>query len=194
LIALVFRPYRLIFTIILPLAIFLNKIGLLSTTKLKLTFLKSILSGISNDRLNVITKLFIRIQLKTNIRKLALESILKHKKDGDILILASASFDFYVNSLAKELNFDHILSTKSSWSPKNKLLSKIDGENLKGDKKVDLITNSLNYNFNEENVICYSDHISDLPLFSFADQPYVVNPKSNMKKVAKRRGYTILHW
>jgi len=192
--ALIYRPYRLIFTIHLPLLILLNKLGFLSSTKLKLFFLKSILEGISVDKLKRITKLFVKVQLKANIRKRALENILKHKDNGDILILASASFDFYVNSLATELHFDHIFSTKSCWSPNNKLLPKINGDNLKGDKKVDLIMDSLDYSFIKENVVCYSDHISDLPLFTFADQAFVVNPKSSMKKIAKKRDYIILQW
>jgi len=194
LIALICRPYRLIFSIHLPVLILLNKLNFLSSTKLKLFFLKSILGGISTNRMKMISRLFTKIQLKVNIRKRALEKILKHKNDGDILVLASASFDFYVNSLAKKLHFQHIFSTKSCWSSDNKLLAKINGHNLKGVKKVDLIISSLDYDFESTNIFCYSDHISDLPLLSIANQAFVVNPKKQMKKKAKSMNYNILNW
>ena len=40
----------------------------------------------------------------------------------------------------------------------------------------------------------YSDHVSDVPSFDWADEPVAVNPHAALRRVAAERGWPIVDW
>ena len=127
-------------------------------------------------------------------RKKAIKRISQHREKGDTLILASASFDFYVLPIANFLKFDHVFSSKSCWSKRDKLIPEIDGPNLKGEFKLNAVKEIMGDRLNKNYTITYTDHISDLPLLKFAYQSYIINPNSYMKNIEKENGLSIVFW
>jgi phosphatidylglycerophosphatase C len=188
------RPGRIFIILHLPILAILNIFGLVTDQDLKLRFLKSIAGGIQRDRLQRWTKIFVRFQMLFNTRRKAIEKLDYHKSQGDILVLASASFDFYVRPIAHFLKFDYVISTKSCWTKDGKLIPEINGNNLKGEYKLNEIKRILGDKIHKTNSIVYTDHISDLPLLEFANEAYVVNPNRQMKTTAAYKNFIILKW
>ena len=40
----------------------------------------------------------------------------------------------------------------------------------------------------------YSDHVSDVPVLEWADEPVAANPHHDLRVEAKKRGWTIVDW
>jgi phosphoserine phosphatase len=40
----------------------------------------------------------------------------------------------------------------------------------------------------------YSDHVSDQPVFEWADEPVAVNPHGRLRRLAEQRGWAVEDW
>jgi len=129
-----------------------------------------------------------------NFNDKAIKRLKLHQLNSDICILASASFDFYVEQIANSLKFDYVVSTKSCWSKSGKLIPIINGYNLKGKYKLSVIKDILKEKLNRNHTMAYSDNIFDLPFLKYIKNAMVVNPNKQMKKNAQNNGFTILNW
>ena len=126
----------------------------------------------------------------------ALEEIKKLKNQGYTLILVTASFEIYAKYIAENLGFDRCMGTEL-WTFRGKYTGYMYGKNCYGAaKRYRLFTEQLFPNYSYKN-IAYSDSISDLPLFNFADTKICVNPDKRLKEHAlknKDKGFIIAEW
>lgn len=114
-----------------------------------------------------------------------------HRAAGDFLILASASPEFYVAEIGKELGFDLTLGTPvelGSFFP--------DLENHKGAAKVERLRASLPAIYFENGKLrhChgYTDSTADLPMLALCDAATVVNPSPRLAKLAEESGWQMI--
>ena len=173
-------------------ALVLFYLGRIDNTGLKKRFLAALLGGMSRERLTPFFKAFSSYYLHHCLRRDALRQIRRHQAQGHELVLASASFDFYISPLAAELGFTQLFCTRAAW--KEQKLDGIDGENCYGNNKLKAIQAFFAASRDELHVIAYSDHHSDLPLLRWADQAYLVNPDRKTRKQAAGSGMEILCW
>lgn len=126
----------------------------------------------------------------------ALEEIKRLKSEGYTLILVTASFEIYAKHIAYNLGFDKCMGTEL-WTYRNKYTGYMYGKNCYGKaKKYRLLTENFFPKKSNKN-IAYSDSISDLPLFDFADKKVCVNPDNKLKDYAlknKDKGFIIVNW
>lgn len=122
----------------------------------------------------------------------ALETIKKHKENKDYLVLITASFSFYAEHIANNLGFDLCLGS-DLWRLENKYTGYLYGKNCyKEEKRYRLLVEGI-----RNAKYAYSDSISDLPLFEFAEKKICVNPKKDLKEFAeknKEHGFSIVYW
>lgn len=188
------HPTRLLRCGFLPFAIVIQKTGLKDNSWLKETFLRSIAGGMNQSQLKACTDHFLNTLQKQGLRKKALERIQKHRQAGHQLVLASASFDFYVTKLGKQLGFDTIICTRSSWNEQNQLTGKINGHNCYGKYKLNRLIESLGHDKTDIIAIGYTDHHSDKPFLEWTDKAIVVNPTKKLHQIALDKDYTIEDW
>lgn len=123
-------------------------------------------------------------------------AIARESAAGHRVILATAANGFYAHALAKRLGIEDVVATRSLW--KNGMLtSKIDGANCYGLAKREMVDRHLREKgLRRENlhIRFYSDHISDLPMFDWADEPIAVNPSIKLFKYALARNWRIKFW
>jgi len=130
--------------------------------------------------------------LKYGVKKQALAALQKHAENGTRIVLVSASFDFYVNEIAKLLPIDDVICTKAEFK-NDQLTGFLDGENCHGAQKIVRINESINLDdYNE--VFSYSDHHSDVPLLTLATTSYAVCPTAKLKAHMKKIDGNILMW
>lgn len=172
------------------------KMGYITRTEVKEHMLRIILGGRHRERIIKASECYMDSIEHTKLRPGALRQITKHKAKGHLLVMATASMDFYAQSIADRLGFDMVIATKSCWDG-DRLIPKIDGQNCYGPNKLTMI----NERFKAESIetkdyttFAYSDHISDMPFLDWADKPVAVNPSKKLLSKAKDRGFPIVDW
>ncbi len=188
------NPSRLARCWFLPMAVLMYKLKLRDNSWLKEAFLTAIAAGTPCDRLNLIVNDFVDMTMSKGLYMDAARRINKHLDDGDYLVLASASFDFYVKKIAQRLNFDTTICTFAEWDENKKLTGKIAGKNCYGQNKRLAIDTHLALLNSKADITVYSDHYSDLPIFDLADKAVVINPKQKLNQQFSSAITSIEHW
>lgn len=123
-------------------------------------------------------------------------AIAKDQAAGRRIILATAANQFYAAALAERLGIKEVVATQSVWRG-DQLTSKISGENCYGLSKCRMATHYLadrGLCRDDVHIRFYSDHISDLPTFEWADEQIAVNPSRKLFDHALGRNWPVLFW
>jgi len=188
------RPQRIFHSLWLPFAVAIHKLGIKNNSWLKTVFFRAIVAGSNRDQMEKWVNQFITKVLAKEIYSNARITIEQHKQLGHKMILASASFDLYVNELGKQLGFDEIICTLSSWNDSNQLKGEISGTNCYGESKLNRLKVHFGSERNQWHIIGYSDHHSDEPMLNWVDEPIAVNPTLKLSQISGYRGYDIRQW
>ena len=140
---------------------------------------------------------FAERQVAANIRPGALKAIARDKAEGRRLVLATASYTLYSRAIAERLGFDDVLGTGSIIGLDERVHAKIDGENCYGPAKRRMIADWVEKSGltgKHGHVRFYSDHVSDAPVFDWADEPVAVNPHGKLRRLAEQRGWAVEDW
>ena len=119
------------------------------------------------------------------------EKLERQRAAGHFLILASASPEFYVREIGRELGFDLTLGTPVETGPFFP-----DLENHKGAAKVkrlrEVLPGSYFENGKLRNCHGYTDSCADLPMLELCETATVVNPSSRLEALARESGWEIV--
>jgi HAD superfamily phosphoserine phosphatase-like hydrolase len=110
--------------------------------------------------------------------------------------IATASHRFYVEPIAAALGVTYVIATGSVWDA-DQLTPEIPGENCYGVAKLRMVEKwfvNIDLDRGSVHVRFYSDHVSDLPTFEWADEPIAIHPSPKLRSVAVQRGWPILDW
>jgi HAD superfamily hydrolase (TIGR01490 family) len=181
------EPWRGIF---LPVFLaFLPLVGLLGAGGMKRVFL-TYLYGMSAGKLDEHAREFAAAVMPCIYPKLR-ERLEQHRQAGHFLILASASPEFYVRHIGKELGFDLTLGTPVEMGPFFP-----DLENHKGPAKVHRLRDVLPAEFFDNGKLLgshgYTDSTADLPMLALCDAVTVVNPATSLADLAHAGGWEIV--
>ena len=119
------------------------------------------------------------------------EELERQRQEGNFLILASASPEFYVAEIGRELGFDLTLGT-----PVDQGALFPDLENNKGAAKVRRLREILppSYFENRRLVSChgYTDSRADLPMLTLCESATTVNPSAELASIARESDWDIV--
>lgn len=164
-------------------------LGKYDEKKTKETFLKFI-RNIDNDRVNELAHEYYKSKLSKILYNDGINEIKRLKKEGYIVILVSASPEFYLNELYDIKEVDYIIGTR--FEVKNNIFTgKMIGENCKGKEKVIRLKKLLkekNIDVDYTASYMFSDSLSDKPLFDLVGKPRLINYKKDSKAI------DILNW
>ncbi|MDQ0838409.1 HAD family hydrolase [Sphingomonas faeni] len=116
---------------------------------------------------------------------------------GYRLVMATASYRFYVEAIARRLDFDAVIGTESLRDGDGVLLAGIEGENCYGPAKLRMIEAWMDREGiarEDAHVRFYSDHVSDAPTFNWADEPFAVNAHGPLRLLATAKGWPMPDW
>ena len=122
----------------------------------------------------------------------ALAAIAEHQRNGDTVVLATASNDVHVVPIARALGIEKIVATCVEVSPFGRLTGRIMGPNCYGADKLAMVKAALGPI--EDKTIAYSDHHSDWPLLMWAGEGVAVNPNGKLRRRASKQGIQIRDW
>jgi len=115
---------------------------------------------------------------------------------GYRLVMATASYRFYVTAIATRLGFDDVIATNSQ-AGSGGVRARIAGENCYGPAKLRMIEAWLaeeGIARADAHIRFYSDHVSDAPALDWADEAFAVNPHAPLRALARSKGWTIIDW
>lgn len=181
------EPWRGIFLLVF--LAFLPLTGLLGAAGMKRVFL-SYLWRMDPETLAEYSREFAKSVMPTIYPELR-EKLERQREAGHFLILASASPEFYVKEIGRELGFDLTLGTPVVMGPFFP-----DLENHKGSAKVDRLREVLPATYFENGMLryChgYTDSTADLPMLGLCETATVVNPAARLVEIATESGWEIV--
>ena len=137
-------------------------------------YLLKILKGISKERLNSFAFDFYYERIKPNLNRTILNKLETHRKNGDIIIIVSGSYQLYLNYFCEEFKIKYNVSTKIAFN-NGICQGKIDGIDCMGVHKLTLLKESINLNdIDLVNSAVYTDHHSDIYLCKLVGNSYII--------------------
>jgi phosphatidylglycerophosphatase C len=132
------------------------------------------------------------------LHEAALQQIAEDRAAGYRVVLATASFRLYVDAIAKRLGIDDVLATElEDWEEGEQVRARLRGDNCYGDAKFARINEWLANNDivrEATHIRAYSDHVSDHPMLSFADEGVATTPSRKLRLMAPQRGWKVVDW
>ena len=191
-------PWRLALAALVPFTMTAYGLHLISRRRLKEWNQRLLLGGaVPKARLKPAVDDFAELICRANVHPGAIRQIAEDKAAGRRLVLATASYRFYVEAIAAKLGFDDVIATGSITGLDDIIRAKIDGENNYGPAKLRLIQAWMQKHQIKREAVkvrFYSDHVSDWPALEWADTAIAVNPSRGLRQMAEKRGWQIVDW
>jgi HAD superfamily hydrolase (TIGR01490 family) len=191
-------PWRLLFLPLVALAMIAYAAKVIDRGELK-EISHALLLGrsVHPAELKPLVESFADDTLAGNIRPGARKAIARDKSEGRRLVLATASYRLYAGAIAERLGFDDVIATGSIIGLDERVRARIDGDNCYGEAKKRMVDDWVERSGllgNHGHVRFYSDHVSDAPVFEWADEPVAVNPHGKLRELAMKRGWAVEDW
>ena len=148
------------------------------------------------DPLTRIARGFAGFTLAHNSLAAALAQLDQERAEGRRIVLATASYGFYVREIANLLGIKDVVATKITRHGDD-VSPRIEGENCYGPAKLRMIEDWMadkGLARSDCHIRFFSDHVSDAPCLAWADQAFATNPHTRLRKLALKRGWTIFDW
>lgn len=191
-------PWRLVLAPLLPIGLLLYATGIWDRRHLK-QFSQRLLIGhrVRRDSFVRYLESHADLVLGKNVYAEAHDRIASEKAQGYRHIMATASYQLYVDAIAHRLGFEHVIATALATDDSGHVLARIDGHNCYDAAKLEKVKAWMEAEGLQRehcHIRAYSDHVSDAPLLEFADEAFATNPHPPLALMAKANGWTILDW
>ena len=127
-----------------------------------------------------------------------LSEVERHRNEGRILVLNTASPEFCARDIAEILGFDYCVATKTRLTDPMALHPVI-AENNKREEKIEAMLAEVpgvaELTADERNDYCYaySDSAADLPLLEFGGNAVLIHPSPHLATLGIRREWSLMH-
>jgi HAD superfamily hydrolase (TIGR01490 family) len=190
------RWRTLLHVVFVPFAL-LKILRLISTLRVKRAFL-GYLWGMRRTRLRQYAQSFASDCVRAWAYPELMAELVKHREAGRVLVLNTASPDFYAKEIARELGFDYCVATQAqltdplSFHPAIQINNK---EEAKIDAMIQQVPGVAELTEEDRNDHCYaySDSSADLPLLQFGRNGVLVHPSSRLATIGIRNEWTLIH-
>ena len=191
-------PWRLLLLPVAGLAGLAYAVGLVTRKRLK-EINHMLLMGYRTDpaRLAPMVEAYAGRVMNGGVYPDALAQIACDKASGRRVILATASYTFYVEALARRFGIAEVIATGSQRDGRGHIVARIDTDNCYGDSKLAMVKDYFDragIDRDQVHVRFYSDHFSDRPVFDWADEPIAVNASAALRAHARRHGWQMIDW
>ena len=122
----------------------------------------------------------------------------RHRNEGRVLVLNTASPDYYAHEIAKVLGFKYCVATKARLTDPLSLHPVIAVNNKRGEKIEAMLAEvpgvgDLTEHERNDHCYAYSDSAADIPLLEFGGNAVLVNPSPALATLGIRREWGLMH-
>lgn len=189
-------PWRLLLFPVWILAMAGYVLGIYKRKDLKeIGFRLMIGRSIQADDLQDLSARFAQRVVRHNLLADAVARVEAERSNGALLMLATASPDFYAREIALLLGFDCVVATRQARLPDGDISFRINGQNCYGDAKREMIETACAEDDRlgrADGFRFYSDSASDAPTLFWASAAVAVNPGSSLRKLASQNGWDVV--
>lgn len=191
---------RRLYLFLYLLAIPLHLVRILDLRTMKRVF-ACYLWRMPRERLEAYVEEFVDGDFAESLYPEVVEEVERHREKGRLLVLNSASPEFYLARIADRLGFDRCIGTRMIVEDRMPLFPRIEGPNNKSDEK---ITAMIDAGILPEDwgggdgaellpdSWSYSDSSADIPLLSIAEHGVMIHPGEKLEAAGLERGWRTL--
>lgn len=130
--------------------------------------------------------------IKPIITEQALELVNKHRQQGDVLLIITATNDFVTRPIADLFDIDDLIATNAELK-NNQYTGAVSGTPCFQKGKISRLREWLDETGHDmQGSWFYSDSHNDLPLLQEVDNPVAVNPDPTLAEHAQRAGWKVI--
>ena len=153
-----------------------------------------VLAEYSLNELNKLRQEFIDTKIRPIFLEKAQNCIDTHKKNGDRVLVITASNTFITKPVVEMYGIGHLLATEPEFKS-GRFTGKVSGIPCFQSGKIDNLMPWLeNHNESLNGSYFYSDSHNDLPLLELVDTPIAVNSDKVLTSVAEEKGWQVFNW
>ena len=167
-------------------------LGLVGRGGLKAALIRAGFGGLSRSRIAAWAERYVPRVIASGVFGQALAAIEAHRRDGDALVLLSASPDLYVPLLGRQLGFDSTVCTEVTWDGE-RLVGRLATPNRRGEEKTRCLE-KLRALHPGLGVIAYANSRSDLDHLRHCDEGVYVNGSPSLRRSPLAQGLRHVHW
>lgn len=139
-----------------------------------------------------LTKRFFQECLVGQLNKEIENRILLHIKEGDCVVLLSATLESFLDYIASMYSISFYFGVKLERGESGILTGKIIGSVPYGEEKLVVAKSFLDqHQLSWEGTSFWADHHSDLRLLECVEKPVICNPSRKLRHIAEERGWEI---
>ncbi len=151
--------------------------------------------GMAESHMRTLCALLFEKEIRDLISPAARAEVERHRSDGDLLVIITASSPYIAELLAKELKISCLICSELELDNAACFTGDIIEPLCFGDGKVEKLQHFLkSHQLNLKDCTFYSDSITDAPLLSAVANPQVIDPDFRLKRLAKKRQWVISGW
>lgn len=176
----------------------MRAVGLVDTETTKRAFL-AYLRGMPMERLRRYARDFAHHCVTRWAYQDLQAEMLRHRHQGRVLVLNTASPEFYAKDIAHALGFDYCVATQMELGEDRfPAMPRLPLGNNKFDAKITAMLESVPgvaEMTEQQRASCwsYTDSSADIPLLEFAGNGILVHPSVRLALMADEKGWTIIH-
>jgi phosphatidylglycerophosphatase C len=159
---------------------------------LKQSLLQATVRGTPRGEMQATAAEYVREKIARGCFHDALAAVRQHRAAGHYLVLMSASVDFYVPEFARQLGFDHVISTEVRWQDE-RLDGTLLSANRRGEEKARCVRALLAERAAEQ-TFAYGNSASDLPHLKIVKRGLLVNGSHAARRAAVEAGVLCVDW
>jgi HAD superfamily hydrolase (TIGR01490 family) len=150
------------------------------------------LTRISTERLGQLHQQYMAEVINPLIQPAALELVEQHRRQGDTLLIITATNSFITTPIARAFGIEELLATEPEMID-GRYTGKVDGVPCYQEGKVVRLIEWLSKReLDLEDSWFYSDSHNDLPLLNRVSHPIAVNPDDILRQEAETQGWKII--
>lgn len=190
------QRWRLILLPLLLIALLGAGLGTVSREHYKnIAFRLMIGRSIAASSLASLTRIFAARTIQYNTHPDAREQIALEQGRNCMVVMATAAPEYYAEEIGRLLGLNAVIATVQRRDSAGDYLAVIEGANCYGEEKLARIKrwmSAMGYDRTKTSIRFYSDHISDAPIFEWADSAVVVRPGRKLRALANQNEWQII--
>ena len=151
------------------------------------------LAGMDAKLLDQYAREFVDELVPSGLYSEVVEIVEKHKADGLLTILNSASPEIWVKYISEKLGFDHYYGTRVVVNKRVSLFPDIQGGNNKGRVKIGRMQQHFPADWVDGGILPnsygYSDSHADLPMLMLCERNVIVHPTEKLRASGEKFGW-----
>jgi HAD superfamily hydrolase (TIGR01490 family) len=139
---------------------------------------------------------YLREVIGPRLHPRALDLVRRHRDDGDLLAVVTATNEFVTAPIAAAFGVEHLIAVELERDARGRVTGRVRGVPSFREGKVQRVDDWLaglgRRRADFDRVVFYSDSTNDLPLLECATHPVATNPSAALEAIARDRGWPIL--